>query len=71
MLRCETDQLLGCINDARNIEHFLREIGFVKSGIVVLTDDSRDRDRIPTRRNVLKALKWMMADVKKGDACFV
>jgi uncharacterized caspase-like protein len=37
---------------------------------MLLTDDHRDRFRLPTRRNILKGFEWLMTDLQAGDSLF-
>ena len=37
---------------------------------MLLTDNHRDRFRLPTRRNILKGFEWLMTDLVAGDFLF-
>jgi hypothetical protein len=37
---------------------------------VVLTDDTRDSRRIPTKANIMGAMKWLVKDAKAHDSLF-
>eukprot|EP01117_Protostelium_nocturnum_P005323 TRINITY_DN1938_c0_g1_i1.p1 TRINITY_DN1938_c0_g1~~TRINITY_DN1938_c0_g1_i1.p1 ORF type:complete len:462 (-),score=171.94 TRINITY_DN1938_c0_g1_i1:214-1599(-) len=67
-----TAELRGCINDVRNVKAFLLEKGFVDSPqtMVVLTDDQMDRSRMPTRANMMAAMKWLVTGAASGDSLF-
>ncbi|CAK5266967.1 unnamed protein product [Mycena citricolor] len=64
-------ELRGCINDAKNVFHFLvRHASYRPEDIVVLTDDARDNCSLPTRRNMIDAMHWLIKDAKPHDALF-
>jgi hypothetical protein len=44
--------------------------GFKPENIVVLTDDTRDPKRLPTKANILGAMKWLVKDAKAHDSLF-
>ncbi|KAF9784616.1 caspase domain-containing protein [Thelephora terrestris] len=63
--------LNGCVNDAHNIRQFLiKHWKFKSQDIMVLTDDSRDPRRLPTKTNMLNAMKWLVKDAKAHDSLF-
>lgn len=64
--------LRGCINDARNIQRLLLRHGYPNDGshMVMLTDDTRDRNYMPTGENIFKALQWLVQGVSAGDVLF-
>ncbi|KAF4566519.1 Metacaspase [Pleurotus pulmonarius] len=43
---------------------------FRKSDIVMLTDDSPDPSKLPTRSNILQAMKWLVRSGKPHDSLF-
>ncbi|CAK5266560.1 unnamed protein product [Mycena citricolor] len=64
-------ELRGCINDAKNVFHFLvRHASYRPEDIVVLTDDARHHRSLPTRRNMIDAMHWLIKDAKPHDALF-
>lgn len=66
-------ELNGCVNDAKNVRNFLMKTGnwnFKREDIVVLTDDTHDPRRLPTRANILGAMKWLVKDAKAQDSLF-
>ncbi|KAJ1454782.1 caspase domain-containing protein [Pelagophyceae sp. CCMP2097] len=60
--------LNGCVNDVQRMRTYLQGQGFAQ--LVVLTDDSQDRDRMPTRDNIVKGLKWLVEGAGRGDSLF-
>ncbi len=61
--------LRGCINDVKAIKRFAaRSWGFPEEQMVVLTDDSPTREGMPTRANMVSALRWLVSDAKSGDS---
>ncbi|CAG8513131.1 1060_t:CDS:2 [Funneliformis mosseae] len=64
-------ELKGCINDVANMKSFLIELyGFREEDMVILTDNQKDKQRIPTKDNILKAMKWLVHDAKPNDSYF-
>jgi len=64
-------QLRGCINDVNHIKKFITEnYGFEESNMKVLTDDQTDPEFIPTRENMIKAIKWLVHDPQENDSYF-
>lgn len=43
---------------------------FKSENIIVLTDDTQDPRRLPTRANILGAMKWLVKDAKAHDSLF-
>ena len=37
---------------------------------MLLTDDSRDPNKLPTKANMLNAMKWLLKDAKAHDSLF-
>ncbi|PVV04937.1 hypothetical protein BB560_000546 [Smittium megazygosporum] len=63
--------LKGCINDVHRMKKFLIDhFRFKESDMIILTDDQTNPKRIPTRENILKAMKWLVHDAKKNDSFF-
>jgi len=60
-------ELKGCINDVHNIKNFLTK-NFKIDEVLVLTDDQTDSSKIPTRKNILSAFRWLRDGVKAGDS---
>jgi len=64
-------QLSGCINDARSVKDFLiLNKGFSETDIVLLTDDTNEPSRRPTRHNILTELNRLFEGGKAGDFYF-
>ncbi|KAJ9057970.1 Ca(2+)-dependent cysteine protease [Entomophthora muscae] len=64
--------LRGCINDVKNIKDFIcRHYSFSTDSMVILTDDQKDNPtRIPTRENIIQAMKWLVSDARPNDSLF-
>ncbi|KAK0431407.1 caspase domain-containing protein [Armillaria borealis] len=63
-----SDQLKGCINDARSIREFLIYYCNYKAwDIAMLTDDSPDPRQHPTRKNIIDAMNWLVNVAQSGD----
>jgi len=64
-------ELNGCMNDARNVRKFLiGNWGFKREDIIILTDDARDPRQLPTKANILGAMKWLVKGAKAHDSLF-
>ncbi|KAJ1675923.1 Ca(2+)-dependent cysteine protease [Spiromyces aspiralis] len=64
-------RLRGCINDVHNMKRFLIEhFRFRESDMVILTDDQDNPKRIPTRDNILRAMKWLVDGAHMNDSFF-
>ncbi|KAJ7613230.1 caspase domain-containing protein [Roridomyces roridus] len=67
----QSHALRGCITDAKHAFVFLVEhAGYRPEEIVVLTDDSPNPRGQPTRKNMIKAMKWLVRGAKPDDALF-
>ncbi|CAJ0837868.1 12340_t:CDS:2 [Entrophospora sp. SA101] len=61
--------LKGCINDVQNIKKFIiNTYGFSESNMLIMTDDQLDPSKIPTRENLLNAMKWLVSGAQKDDS---
>ncbi|KAL4069199.1 caspase domain-containing protein [Scleroderma citrinum] len=64
-------ELRGCINDITNVKHFLTtQWGYREGDIVMLRDDTRNPRQMPTRRNLIDAMRWLVKDAKSHDSLF-
>ncbi|KAJ3067139.1 hypothetical protein HDU98_009660 [Podochytrium sp. JEL0797] len=66
--------LQGCINDAHNIKQMLsQQFGYKtdQQSMLMLVDDARDPQHIPTVKNMLGAFNWLVFDAKPGDQLFM
>nr|XP_016485787.1 PREDICTED: metacaspase-1-like [Nicotiana tabacum] len=63
------DELVGCINDAKCMKYLLvNRFNFPQDSILMLTEEERDKKRMPTKHNIIKAMSWLMQGVKAGDS---
>jgi hypothetical protein len=64
-------RLNGCINDASYLKFLLQsKFGFLEQNMIVLTDDSTDPTRRPTKANLINAIMWLTGGVQPGDSLF-
>ncbi|KAG2134187.1 caspase domain-containing protein, partial [Suillus bovinus] len=64
-------ELKGCVNDAHDVKRFLTSNWGYKNGdIVMLVDDTDNPRQMPTRRNILDAMRWLVNDAHPHDALF-
>jgi hypothetical protein len=72
--------LRGCVNDARRVRDFLvKHGGYRSSDVYLLTDEpprfTRDAEGwdsrlIPTKENMIRAMRWLVRDAKQDDSLF-
>ncbi|KAF8553528.1 hypothetical protein OG21DRAFT_1414139 [Imleria badia] len=63
--------LNGCINDIKNVKRFLtRQWGFKEGDIVMLMDQTTNPRQMPTRANMIDAMKWLVKDARPHDSLF-
>ncbi|KAF8433657.1 caspase domain-containing protein, partial [Boletus edulis BED1] len=64
-------ELHGCINDIKNVKRFLtRQWGFKDGDIVMLMDQTTNPRQLPTRKNMIDAMKWLVKDARPHDSLF-
>lgn len=52
-----------------NIKNFLTTLwGFKEQDMVILTDDQEEARFIPTRANIIAAMKWLVSDAQEDDS---
>ncbi|KAG0347502.1 Ca(2+)-dependent cysteine protease [Podila humilis] len=67
----DPNQLLGCINDTRDVFGFLNGYyGFRYQDTVLLTDDQIYEDKRPTGANIRYWMKWLVKDAEPQDSLF-
>ncbi|KAG9326650.1 hypothetical protein KVV02_006161 [Mortierella alpina] len=67
----DPNQLLGCINDTRDVFGFLNGYyGFRYQDTIMLTDDQIYEDKRPTGANIRYWMKWLVKDVQPQDSLF-
>lgn len=59
-----SSQLNGCINDVKNIYHYLTTVEkFDPANIRILTDEPHTpANKLPTRANIIENMKWLSTD---------
>ena len=64
----QNGELKGCINDVHNIKSFLSK-NYRIDEMLILTDDQKSNpDKMPTRKNILAAFRWLRNGAKSGDS---
>lgn len=58
--------LAGCINDVKNMVSFYKSNFGLKDKEIKLLIDS-DRKNLPTKKNILDGIKWLLKDLKDGE----
>ena len=69
------EPLRGCIRDVEYMTHLLRtKFSFQDEDFLVMTDKTHKiqnvRSEYPTRKAVLDAMRWLVADAQPGDSLF-
>jgi len=64
-------ELHGCWNDVKNVYNFVtQKFGFDQQNCVVLTDEQKDAQHLPTKQNILNAMNWLVNGAQPGDSLF-
>ncbi|KAH7905001.1 caspase domain-containing protein [Hygrophoropsis aurantiaca] len=64
-------ELRGCLNDVRNVKKFLTSYwGYRDGDIVMLVDETENPRQMPTRKNILDGMRWLVKDAKPHDSLF-
>ncbi|KAI9480295.1 MAG: caspase domain-containing protein [Benjaminiella poitrasii] len=64
-------ELKGCINDVHNMKNFLITLyNFREEDMVILTDDQSNPKSVPTKQNMITAMKWLVHDSRPNDSFF-
>lgn len=67
-----SNELRGCINDARAVSKMLQQMyGYKEDDIVMLTDDSQNPRAIPTKANMIAAMQWLVRGAQTNDSLFL
>ncbi|CAK7328480.1 unnamed protein product [Dovyalis caffra] len=62
-------KLEGTVNDVKSMrEMLITDFGFKQENILVLTEQETEQELIPTRKNILKSLEWLVKDCQAGDS---
>ncbi|WCJ18723.1 metacaspase 1 [Euphorbia peplus] len=62
-------RLKGTVNDVKNMRNLLIDhFHFYKENVLVLTEEEREANLIPTKKNIQTALKWLVEDCRDGDS---
>merc|ERR1711988_1369240 len=62
-------RLSGCINDVKKIYNFIvQKYNFPSQSIRILTDDQRNPAGLPTRRNIIDGIRWLVMGAAPGDS---
>lgn len=64
-------ELNGCINDVANLKEFLmRAYQYKPEDMVILTDDQSNPRSVPTKANILRAMRWLVDNAQPNDSLF-
>ncbi|KAL2313552.1 Metacaspase-1 [Schizosaccharomyces pombe] len=65
------NELQGCINDVMSTSQLLiQRYGYKQEDMVIMTDTASNQRAIPTRQNMLDAMRWLVSDAQPNDALF-
>ncbi|KAH8918555.1 hypothetical protein BT69DRAFT_1285591 [Atractiella rhizophila] len=67
------EELKGCHNDVHNMKKFLIDrYNYKAKDIVTLLDHpKRGKREVPTRKNIIDAMKWLVQDARVNDSLFM
>ncbi|CAH8389542.1 unnamed protein product [Eruca vesicaria subsp. sativa] len=69
--RGKSYSLKGCISDAKSMRCFLvQQMGFPIESILMLTEDESCPQKIPTKKNMRKAMRWLVEGNRARDSLF-
>ncbi|KAI3770198.1 hypothetical protein L6452_01323 [Arctium lappa] len=61
-------KLEASVHNVRSMQQLLvNKLGFPNASILILTEEESDRSRIPTKRNIQMALRWLVQGCQSGD----
>ena len=64
----EGSELIGCIDDVLRMQEMLiHEMDFEEQNIIVLRDDSDDRNLYPTKKNILRKMEEFISNSNSDD----
>ncbi len=67
-----SNELHGCINDVVNIKNFIKkDYDFSDDEIMLMTEVSENSKRIPTKQNIIDAIKWLVSDCDASSRLFM
>ncbi|KAI9095754.1 hypothetical protein K1719_026314 [Acacia pycnantha] len=62
-------KLKGAINDVMNMREMLvKRFDFPEGGIRILTEEEKHQHLVPTKKNILDSLKWLVEGCQPGDS---
>ncbi|KAA1478910.1 peptidase C14 [Dentipellis sp. KUC8613] len=65
------NELKGCVNDATNVWHFIVDnYHYPRDQVLFITDSTNEPRARPTRKNILRAMKWLVEGAQSDDALF-
>lgn len=61
-------ELNGCINDTKNIKHYLiNKLGYLNENITILTDDNPNENLTPTKNNIINSFNQIINNIKNNN----
>ncbi|TPX34015.1 hypothetical protein SmJEL517_g03260 [Synchytrium microbalum] len=67
-------ELKGCVNDVKNVHKFITtRLGYsdAPEDMMLLTDDQKDRKKLPTFANIVAGMKWLVDGAQAGDHLYL
>ncbi|PWA72815.1 putative, Caspase-like domain protein [Artemisia annua] len=62
-------KLVASVYNVKSMQQLLvNKLGFPYASIRILTEEESDRSRIPTKRNIEEALRWLVHGCQSGDS---
>jgi len=69
-LKCLFVFIFSCSLSIKQRNHATASWNYAKEDIMVLTDEPYNLKYMPTKRNILSALRWLVKDAQPGDSLF-
>lgn len=64
-------ELKGCINDANGVRKaLLKQFNYPEDNVMILWDTSPHACNLPTRENIITAMRWLVKDARPHDSLF-
>ncbi|KAK9069529.1 hypothetical protein SSX86_011433 [Deinandra increscens subsp. villosa] len=62
-------KLEASVHNVQSMQQLLvKKLGFPNDSILILTEEESNRSRIPTKRNILVSLQWLVKGSQSGDS---
>ncbi len=63
-----SNELRGCTRYQKYVHFLNRRFGYSYDDMMILTDDQNQRNKIPTKENIIRAMQWLVKDARPNDS---